>query len=47
MIGALAAAEIGVLCRKAGLPVIETSSPFISQVTWVALQVWQFPKLIR
>ncbi|KAK4700685.1 hypothetical protein P7C70_g5561, partial [Phenoliferia sp. Uapishka_3] len=38
MIGALAAASMGVLCRDAGLPVTNAASPFISQVTWVALQ---------
>ncbi|KAL8277938.1 hypothetical protein RQP46_009570 [Phenoliferia psychrophenolica] len=38
MIGALAAASMGVLCRDAGLPVIGSASPFVSQVTWVALQ---------
>ncbi|KAM0752322.1 UbiD family decarboxylase [Meredithblackwellia eburnea MCA 4105] len=38
MIGALAAAEIGRVCREAGLPVKEAFSPFESQVTWVALQ---------
>ena len=37
--GALAAASMGVLCREAGLPVINAASPFISQVTWAALQV--------
>jgi hypothetical protein len=39
MIGALAAAEIGALCKDAGLPVLYCSSPIISQVTWVAIQV--------
>jgi hypothetical protein len=38
MIGALAAAEIGRVCREAGLPVTDAFSPFESQVTWVALQ---------
>lgn len=38
MIGALAAAEIGKVCRNAGLPVKDAFSPFESQVTWVALQ---------
>lgn len=38
MIGALAAAEIGRICREAGLPVTDAFSPFESQVTWVALQ---------
>lgn len=38
MIGALAAAEIGRICREAGLPITDAFSPFESQVTWVALQ---------
>ncbi|OWZ77215.1 cytoplasmic protein [Cryptococcus neoformans Bt85] len=38
MIGTLAAAEIGKVCRDAGLPVKDAFSPFESQVTWVALQ---------
>jgi len=38
MIGALAAAECGRVCREAGLPVKDAFSPFESQVTWVALQ---------
>lgn len=38
MIGALAAAEIQNLFVTAGLSVKETSSPFDSQVTWVAIQ---------
>ncbi|GAA6033106.1 hypothetical protein JCM8097_002947 [Rhodosporidiobolus ruineniae] len=38
MIGALAAAEIGRVCREAGLPVKNAFSPFESQVTWVPLQ---------
>ncbi|CAG8084375.1 unnamed protein product [Penicillium salamii] len=39
MIGALAAAEIGKLCKQAGLPVTDAFSPFESQVTWVALRI--------
>lgn len=39
MIGALAAAQIGSLLRDAGLPVVDCSSPFTSQVTWVAVQL--------
>ncbi|WVQ68670.1 uncharacterized protein L199_006879 [Kwoniella botswanensis] len=38
LIGALAAAEIGRLLTDIGLPVLHCSSPFISQVTWVAVQ---------
>lgn len=38
MIGALAAAEIQNLLLDAGFPIKETSSPFESQVTWVAIQ---------
>jgi UbiD family decarboxylase len=38
MIGALAAAEIQNLILEAGYPVIAASSPFESQVTWVAIQ---------
>ncbi|KAI5479123.1 cytoplasmic protein [Pseudohyphozyma bogoriensis] len=37
MIGALAAAEMGVLCRNAGLPVKEAASPFISQFDTIKL----------
>ncbi|WVQ91235.1 hypothetical protein IAS59_005033 [Cryptococcus gattii] len=39
LIGSLTAAEIGEICRDAGLPVIECFSPFESQVTWIALQL--------
>lgn len=39
MIGALAAAEIGRICKEAGLPVLDAFSPFESQVTWVALGI--------
>ncbi|KAJ5902821.1 hypothetical protein N7495_003349 [Penicillium taxi] len=39
MIGALAAAEIGKVCKLAGLPITDAFSPFESQVTWVALKV--------
>lgn len=39
MIGALAAAEIGKICKNAGLPVLEAFAPFESQVTWVALKI--------
>lgn len=39
MLGALCAAEIGQVCRDAGLPIIEAFSPFETQVTWVVLKV--------
>ena len=39
MIGALAAAEIGRLCKEANLPVLDAFSPYESQVTWVALRI--------
>lgn len=39
MIGALAAAEIGRLCKQADLPVLDAFAPFESQVTWVALRI--------
>jgi UbiD family decarboxylase len=39
MIGALAAAEIQNLLLEAGLPIKAASSPFESQVTWVAIQL--------
>ncbi len=39
MIGPLAAVEIGNLLREHGLPVLESFSPFESQVTWVVLQI--------
>ncbi|KAE8448154.1 Ferulic acid decarboxylase 1 [Mollisiaceae sp. DMI_Dod_QoI] len=38
MIGALAAAEIQNILLEAGFPVVAASSPFESQVTWVAIQ---------
>ncbi|EGZ23463.1 hypothetical protein PHYSODRAFT_258069 [Phytophthora sojae] len=39
MIGPLAAAEIGYLCKQHGLPIIDAHSPLVSQVTWVVLKV--------
>lgn len=39
LIGSLAAAQIGELCRVAGLPVVEAFAPFETQVTWVALKI--------
>ncbi|PON28853.1 hypothetical protein TGAM01_v201961 [Trichoderma gamsii] len=37
--GLLTAAEILKLCRASDLPVLQASSPLISQCTWVALQI--------
>ncbi|UKZ61322.1 uncharacterized protein TrAtP1_002588 [Trichoderma atroviride] len=37
--GLLTAAEILKLCRASDLPILQASSPLISQCTWVALQV--------
>lgn len=39
MIGPLAAVEIGCLLKSAGLPILETYTPFESQVTWCVVQV--------
>jgi len=39
MIGPLAAAEIGYLCKQHGLPILDAHSPLVSQVTWVVLKV--------
>lgn len=39
MIGSLAAAEIGKICKQADLPIVDAFAPFESQVTWVALKV--------
>ncbi|KAF9024270.1 UbiD-domain-containing protein [Hymenopellis radicata] len=37
--GTVAAAEIGQLCKDAGLPIKDAFPPFEGQMTWVALQV--------
>ncbi|KAH6638478.1 3-polyprenyl-4-hydroxybenzoate decarboxylase, partial [Boeremia exigua] len=39
LIGSLAAAQIGDICRQAGLPVVEAFAPFEVQVTWVVLKI--------